>query len=83
MNNSKEMALLGVYQGARIAMLGAIGSSIGQCFSAGKAVEAVARNPEAEGKIGTMLIVGDEISEISSIYSLIIAIVLNFFAQNN
>ncbi len=83
MSNTKEMALLGAYLGAGVAMLGAIGSSIGQGFAAGKAVEAVARNPEAEAKIRTMLIVGDAIAETSAIYSLIVAILLIFIAPNN
>ena len=83
MSNTKKMALLGAYLGVGIVMLGAIGSSIGQGFAAGKTVEAVARNFETEAKIRTMLIVGDAIAETSLIYSLIIAILLIFFAQNN
>ena len=83
MSNTKKMALLGAYLSVGIVMLGAIGSSIGQGFAAGKTVEAVARNFETEAKIRTMLIVGDAIAETSLIYSLIIAILLIFFAQNN
>lgn len=69
------------YVGAGIAMFGALGVGAGQGYAAGKAAEAVARNPEAESKIRTMLIVGLGITESSSIYALIIAILLIFVAN--
>ena len=69
---------LGSYIGAGLAMLGALGTGIGQGYAAGKASEAVARNPEAESKIRTMMIVGCAIAETAAIYSLIIAILLIF-----
>lgn len=68
------------FLGAGIAALGTLGTAVGQGYAAGKAVEAVARNPEAESKIRTTLIVGDAIAETSAIYSLIIAILLIFVA---
>ncbi|MCQ2747995.1 MAG: ATP synthase F0 subunit C [Mycoplasmoidaceae bacterium] len=68
------------FLGAGIAALGTLGTAIGQGFAAGKAVEAVARNPEAENKIRTTLIIGDAVAETSAIYSLIIAILLIFVA---
>lgn len=71
---------LGSYIGAGLAMLGALGTGIGQGFAAGKASEAVARNPEAESKIRTMMIVGCAIAETAAIYSLIVAILLIFVA---
>ena len=71
---------LGSYIGAGIAMLGGLGTGIGQGFAAGKASEAVARNPEAESKIRTMMIVGCAIAETAAIYALIIAILLIFVA---
>lgn len=71
---------LGAYIGAGIAMLGGLGTGIGQGFAAGKASEAVARNPEAESKIRTMMIVGCAIAETAAIYALIIAILLIFVA---
>jgi F-type H+-transporting ATPase subunit c len=59
-------------------MVGAMGAGVGQGFAAGKASEAVARNPEAESKIRTMMIVGCAIAETSAIYSLIVSILLIF-----
>ena len=69
---------LGSFIGAGLAMLGALGTGIGQGYAAGKAAEAVARHPEAESKIRTMLIVGCAIAETAAIYSLIVAILLIF-----
>ncbi len=76
--HAKGWAYLGA--GAGLAMLAGIGVGIGQGLSAGRAAEAVARNPEAESKIRTTLIVGLGIAESAAIYSLIIAILLIFVA---
>jgi len=67
--------------GCGICALGTLGTAIGQGYACAKAVEGVARNPEAESKIRTILIVGDALAETSAIYSLIIAILLIFVAK--
>lgn len=64
--------------GAGLAMVGASGVGAGQGIAAGKAAEAVGRNPEAEAKIRTMLIVGLGIAESAAIYALIVSILLIF-----
>ncbi len=64
--------------GAGLAMIAGLGVGIGQGIAAGKAAEAVGRNPEAESKIRTMMIVGIALTETSVIYSLIVAILLIF-----
>jgi F-type H+-transporting ATPase subunit c len=69
---------LGAFIGAGLSMVGVLGTGIGQGYAAGKACEAVARNPEVESKIRTMMIVGCAIAETAAIYSLIIAILLLF-----
>jgi F-type H+-transporting ATPase subunit c len=69
---------LGAYIGGGFAMIGACGAGVGQGYAAGKACEAVGRNPEAESRIRTMLIVGCAIAETSCIYALIISIILIF-----
>ena len=61
-----------------MSMIGACGAGIGQGYAAGRACDAVGRNPEVESKIRTMLIVGCAIAETSCIYSLIISIILIF-----
>lgn len=64
--------------GAGIAMLAPIGIGIGQGFAAGKAAEAVARQPEAQGDILKTMIVGQGIAETTGIFAFIISIVLVF-----
>ena len=68
----RALALLG----AGIAMIAGIGPGIGQGFAAGKAVEAVGRQPEALGKITTTMLVGQAMAETTGLYALIIAFVL-------
>ncbi|MFW5913838.1 MAG: ATP synthase F0 subunit C [Bacillota bacterium] len=62
--------------GAGIAMIAGIGPGIGQGYAAGKAVEAVGRQPEAIGKITTTMLVGQAMAETTGLYALIIAFVL-------
>lgn len=63
---------------AGLAVLTGLGSGIGQGFAAGKATEAVGKNPEAENEIRTMLMLGAGIAETASIYGLLIAFLLLF-----
>lgn len=62
--------------GSGLALIAGIGPGVGQGYAAGKAVEAIARQPEAEGKIRTYLILGDAIAESTGIYSLAISLLL-------
>ncbi|QKT05515.1 ATP synthase F0 subunit C [Mycoplasma sp. OR1901] len=64
--------------GAGLAAIGVLGTGIGQGYAAGKAAEAVGRNPEAEKKVRNMLIVGAGIAESSAIYAFVIAILILF-----
>ncbi|MDD4568909.1 MAG: ATP synthase F0 subunit C [Tepidanaerobacteraceae bacterium] len=64
--------------GAGIAMIGALGTGIGQGIAAGRASEAVARQPDAQGDIIRTLLLGDAVAETSAIYSLIVALILIF-----
>ena len=63
---------------AGIAVVAGLGTGIGEGIAASKAVEAVGRNPEAEGKIRTMMILGIALSETVAIYGLLISIMLMF-----
>lgn len=58
--------------------LGAIGPGIGVGLLAGKAMEAIGRNPEAEGKIRTNMILAIAFTEAIAIYALVIALILKF-----
>jgi F-type H+-transporting ATPase subunit c len=70
----RAMALLG----AGIAMIAGIGPGIGQGYAAGKAAEAVGRQPEASGKITITMLVGQAMAETTGLYALIIAFILIF-----
>ncbi|MFM1525076.1 MULTISPECIES: ATP synthase F0 subunit C [Helcococcus] len=78
-NISSEAFILGMSAlGAGIAMIAGLGPGIGQGFAAGKAVEAVGRQPEAKGDIIQVLLIGCAVAESTGIYSLIIASILLF-----
>ncbi len=63
--------------GAGLAIgLGAIGAGIGQGITVGKALEAMARQPEAAGMIQTNMFIGLAIIESLTIYALVIALIL-------
>ncbi len=48
-----------------------LGVGNGQGYAAGSAAKAVGRNPEAEGKIRTMMLLGQGVAESSAIYGLL------------
>ncbi len=60
--------------------LGAIGPGIGIGIAAMGAVQAIGRNPDAEGPVRTTLILGAGLSEAVAIYAFVIALVLLFVA---
>lgn len=62
--------------GAALAVWVGIGAGLGTAKATEKAVDAVARQPEAAGKIQTMLIVGCAFSEATAVYGLLVAILL-------
>ena len=68
-------AIIKLAAGLAIA-LGAIGPGIGIGFAAGKAVEAIGRNPEAEGPVRTTMILGAGLSEAVAIYAFVISLIL-------
>lgn len=66
--------------GAGIASIGLLGAGIGQGYAAGKAAEAVGRNPEVEGQIRNMMLVGAAVAESSALYALVMGIMCLFVA---
>ncbi|NLI89416.1 MAG: ATP synthase F0 subunit C [Epulopiscium sp.] len=64
--------------GAGLAMIAGLGPGIGQGYAAGKATEAVGRQPEARGDIVSTMLVGQAVSETTGIYSFLIALILLF-----
>lgn len=64
--------------GAGLAMIAGIGPGIGQGYAAGKAAEAVGRQPEAKGEITTTMLFGCAVAESTGIYGLVVAMILIF-----
>lgn len=64
--------------GAGIAMIAGFGPGIGEGYAAGKALEAIGRQPEAKSTITSSLILGCALAETTGIYSFIIALILLF-----
>ena len=73
---AKTVVLAASAVGAGCAMIAGLGPGIGEGYAAGKAVEAVARQPEAKGDIISTMILGQSISESTCIYSLVVAMIL-------
>ena len=68
--------------GAGICMgIGAIGPGIGEGIAVSKALEGMARQPEATSTLRTNMILGCAIAETTGIYSLLISFLI-LFAEN-
>lgn len=65
--------------GAGICMgIGAIGPGIGEGNAVGKALEGMARQPEAAGTLRSTMIMGCAIAETTGIYALLISFLILF-----
>ena len=62
--------------GAALTLLPALGAGIMMGFATAKATEAVARQPEASGKINSILLMGLALAESTAIYAFVIALIL-------
>lgn len=58
--------------------LGTIGTGLGQGNAVAKAMEAIGRNPEATGRLQTVMIIGLAFIESLAIYALVVALILLF-----
>ncbi|MBI2474749.1 MAG: ATP synthase F0 subunit C [Candidatus Taylorbacteria bacterium] len=58
--------------------VGALGPGIGIGMLAGKAMEAIGRNPEAAPKIQTAMILAIAFAEAIAIYALVVALIIKF-----
>ena len=67
--------------GAAVAVLTGIGAGIGIGIATSKAVEAIARQPEAESKISKALLLGCALAEATAIYGFVIALVIILFLK--
>ena len=64
--------------GAGLALLAGIGPGIGEGYAVGQACAAIGRQPEAQGKIQSTMILGCAIAETTGIYSLVVSLILLF-----
>lgn len=71
----EEMKLIAT---ALVMGLGSLGPAIGIGLLAGKALEAIGRNPEATPKIQTNMILAIAFTEAIAIYALVIALIIKF-----
>ena len=62
--------------GAAIAVLTGIGAGIGIGLATSKAVEAIARQPEAESKISKNLLLGCGLADATAIYCFVIGLLI-------
>ena len=62
--------------GAAVAVLTGLGAGLGISLATGKAVDAIARQPQAESKISKNLILGCALAEATAIYGFIIGLLI-------
>ena len=63
---------------AGLALLTGIGAGVGIGIATGKASEAIARQPEASGKINSALLMGCALAEGTAIFGFITALLIIF-----
>ncbi len=71
-----ELGLIAI--AAAIAVFAGTTTAIGEGNVFARAVEAIGKNPEAEGKIRSMAITGAAITETVAIYGLLISLLIIF-----
>ena len=62
--------------GAAVAVFTGIGAGIGIGLATGKAAESIARQPEAESKIRSTLLLGCALVEATAIYGFVIGLLI-------
>lgn len=62
--------------GAALAVLTGIGAGVGISKATATAVDAISRQPEAEGKIRSTLLLGCALAEATAIYGFVIALLI-------
>ena len=67
--------------GAAVAVFTGIGAGLGISIATSKAAEAVARQPEADGKILKILLLGCALAEATAIYGFVIALLIILFLK--
>lgn len=66
--------------GVALCLLSCMACGISMGLATGKAVDAVARQPEAAGKINSILLLGLALTESTAIYGFVTALIMLFSA---
>ena len=77
---AKGIALCGCAIGAGLSLIAGIGPGIGEGYAAGKALEAIARQPELKGDITSTMFLGIACAETTGIYGFVTGLLLIFVA---
>ncbi len=79
MEMAEAIAIIGKALGAGLCMgIGAIGPALGEGNAVSRALEGMARQPEAAGNLRSTMIMGCAITESTGIYSLVVALLILF-----
>ena len=76
----RAIVLMGCAIGAGIAMISGFGPGIGEGYIAGKAIEAMSRQPEMKGELTSTMFLGIACAETTGIYGFVIGLLLIFVA---
>ncbi len=76
----KALVLMGCAIGAGLALIAGIGPGIGEGYAAGKALEAISRQPELKGDVTSTLLLGVALAETTGIYGFVTGLLLIFVA---
>ena len=80
MELAKALILMGCAIGAGIAMISGFGPGIGEGYIAGKAIEAMSRQPEMKGELTSTMFLGIACAETTGIYGFVTGLLLIFLA---
>jgi ATP synthase, F0 subunit c len=64
--------------GAAIAVFTGVGAGIGMGIATSRAVDSVGRQPDASGKINSLLMLGLALTESTAIYGFVVALLIIF-----
>ena len=76
----RAIVLMGCAIGAGLALIAGIGPGIGEGYAAGKALEAMARQPEMKGELTSSMLLGIACAETTGIYGFVTGLLLIFVA---
>ena len=76
----RAIVLMGCAIGAGLALIAGIGPGIGEGYIAGKAIEAMSRQPEMKGELTSTMFLGIACAETTGIYGFVIGLLLIFVA---